>query len=116
MGIFKNAEKSNDKHRQEVEKYLLPGEEAQVVYSSIADWVAVTPVRLIFINTSWTSSQKTITSVPFSKIISVHMNRGGFMQITKEIVVTISGRDYEIKLLDADNAMELYSTIAERIL
>lgn len=116
MGIFKDAEKGNEKHMQEVKRYLLEGEQVQQLFGLVTDWVAVTPIRLIFVNGSWSDTRNTITSIPFSRIQAVHLSKGGFMKFSKDVKVSISGHDFEMKFLDSENAMEMYNTILERIL
>lgn len=116
MGIFKSVEKKDEKARQEIEALLLIGERIEEVYSLIIDYAAVTSIRLIFVDRNATSSKKQVTSIPWNKISSVHLQKGGFLSWTKKVSVHVSSKEYEIELIDEGNAKELHDMILQRII
>jgi len=117
MSIFKNVEKENAKNRQEAEAMLLPGEELIDVYSAVFDYVALTSHRVLFLNDGFTSKKKTWTSVPYGKITAVGFQKGkSFLSFSKTVVIAVSSADYEMSLLDEENARELHQAILNRVL
>lgn len=118
MGFFDNIQaKADAQKKQEIESFLLPNEEVEKLFSMIEDYAFVTNKnRLVFIDKQILSSKKGIYSVPFSKISCVSLSRGGFMKISSEVELTISGKSLELKFYDGNQAKEFYMTIAEKIL
>lgn len=116
MGIFTDVEKSNEKHKKEVEQFLLQDEQLKEVFSLVLDYVAVTDNRLILVDSSMTSSKKFISSIPYSKMTSVHLAKGGFMKISKELKVCVGSEDYSMSLLSSENALKLYRYISRKLM
>lgn len=118
MGFFDNIQSKVDAQKQqEIESFLLPNEEIEKVFSMIEDYAFVTSKkRLVFIDKQILSSRKGVYSVPFSKISCVSLSRGGFMKISSEVELTISGKSLELKFYDSNQAKDFYLTIAEKIL
>ena len=118
MGFFDNIQaKADAQKKQEIEAFLLPNEEVEKLFSMIEDYAFVTNRnRLVFIDKQILSSRKGIYSVPFSKISCISLSRGGFMKISSEVELTISGKSLELKFYDSNQAKDFYMVIAEKIL
>ena len=118
MGFFDNIQaKADAQKKQEIDSFLLPNEEVEKVFSMVEDYAFVTNrKRLVFIDKQLISSRKGVYSVPFSKISCVSLSRGGFMKLSSEVELTISGKSLELKFYDGNQAKDFYMTIAERII
>lgn len=116
MGILSNAkEKLQQQAKQELETLLFDGETIQQIYLVKEDYCAITTSGLIFIDKKLISSKKASTKVPFSKISSVSLKKGGAFSISKEIVIQVGSREMEIDLYDADEALQIFRIVSKRI-
>lgn len=116
MGIFDNiTKKAEESAKAELEKLLLDNE--NITFFSLAkeDYCALTNRRLLFVDKSFSSSKKATTGVPFTKISSVSIKKGGAFSITKEIIITVGSKDIEIEMYDETKSVELFKLISERI-
>lgn len=118
MGFFENAQtKAELQKKQEIESFLLPEEEVEKVFSMIEDYAFVTNrKRLVFIDKQLLSNRKGVYSVPLSKISCVSLSRGGFMKLSSDVELTISGKSLELKFYDGNQAKDFYMTIAKKTL
>lgn len=116
MGFLDNArEKLKETAKKEVDTLLITGESIEKFYMVKEDYCALTNKRLLFIDKSFASSRKASTGIPFSKINSVSLKKGGAFSISKEVIVTVGSKDLEIDLWDANEALEIFKAISERI-
>ncbi len=116
MGFLDNArEKLKETAKKEVDTLLITGEIVEKFYMVKEDYCALTNKRLIFIDKSFTSNRKASTGIPFSKINSVSLKKGGAFSISKEVIVTVGSKDLDIDLWDANEALEIFKAISERI-
>lgn len=109
-------ENLNKQNKQEVDSLLLPNEELLNLYSAVMDYVAITDKRLLFVDGEFASSKKTITSLPFKSIVSVHLEKGGFLSFTKKVIVAVSGGKFNISLISRSEAKDLYNNLVLRVL
>lgn len=118
MGIFDSIKtKAEEQKQQEIKSFLFPNEEVDKFFSMIEDYAFTTNRnRLVFIDKQITTSKKGVYSVPFSKISCVSLSRGGFMKLSNDVELTISGKSLELKFYDNKQAQEFYLTISEKIL
>lgn len=116
MGIFDNAQQKVRANAQlELEKILPTGELVEELYLVKEDFCALTAKRVVFVDKKLVSSKKTLTSVPFAKINFVALKRGGFLSISKEVIIGSGGMALEIDTWDGEQAYEIVRKISEKI-
>lgn len=118
MGFFdKMNSKMQEQRIQEISSFLLDNEKVDKLFPMIEDYAFTTNKnRLVFIDKQMLSSKKGVYSVPFSRISCVSLSRGGFMKLTNDVELTISGKSLELKFYDSMQAQDFYLTISEGIL
>ena len=116
MGLFDNVQqKISDNAKKELEKALPEGDTIQQFYIVKEDFCALTDKRVIFIDKKLVSSKKTLTSIPYSKINFVALKRGGFLSISKEVIIGSGGLTLEVDTWDGEQAYEIMREISKRI-
>lgn len=116
MGLFDNLQqKVSDNAKKELEKILPETDTIDKIYIVKEDFCALTDKRVVFVDKKLVSSKKTLTSVPYSKINFVALKRGGFLSISKEVIVGSGGLTLEIDTWDGDQAYEIVKEISKRI-
>lgn len=111
----KMNEKMADKLLDKVKHLFLEGESIEKKYVVKEDFCIITDKRVLFVDKSLISSRKCITSVLFSKINFVSLEQGGFMKLSKEVILGLSGRELKIDTWDSAIAIEIYKEILIRI-
>ncbi len=107
--------KITEKANQELTKILPEGETVLKIYIVKEDFCALTEKRVVFVDKKLVSSKKTLTSVPFSKINFVALKRGGFLSISKEVIIGTGGLALEIDTYDGEQAYEIVKEISKKI-
>lgn len=116
MGFFENQlEKIKSKALKEVEALLFENEKIDNFYLAKEDYCATTNNRLIFVDNSITSKKSTV-SVPYNKITAVSLKRGGSFSISKEVIVLVGSKEYEIDTYSTEDAIELFKFLAQKTL
>jgi len=124
MGFFDNVKAAADKAEQqkrtkatdEASTFLLEGEAVTDLYFLIEDFLVLTDKRVLFVNKNIFSSKKQITTLPYSKITAINLEKGGFMTFSKELEIHVGAARYELKLWKEDDVMDIYKKISNRIL
>lgn len=115
MGFFDGQlEKIKVRAKTEVEGLLLNNEAIEHFYVVKEDYCAVTNKRLLFVDNS-ISSKKATSGIPFNKINAVSLKRGGTLSISKEVIVLVGSKEFEIDLYSSEDAIEIFKLISERI-
>lgn len=107
--------KITEKANQELTKILPEGETVLKIYIVKEDFCALTEKRVVFVDKKLVSSKKTLTSVPYSKINFVALKRGGFLSISKEVIIGTGGLALEIDTYDGEQAYEIVKEISKKI-
>lgn len=123
MGIFdKIKEKQeqlqgavNGRLEDKIAPFLTQGEQIEFSSSAKEDFVCMTDKKLIFVDGSLLSSKNTITMLPYGKISSVSLEKGGMMNFSKNVVVSYGSRAAEIDTYSKDKAMELVARLLDKI-
>ncbi|GGB82863.1 hypothetical protein GCM10007424_23610 [Flavobacterium suaedae] len=117
MGFLdKQIKKIEEKCKEELKTLLLEDETLEKFYLVKEDYCAITNLRLIFVDNSFTSSKKATTGVPFNKISFVSLKKGGTFTISKDVIVHVGNKDIEIDLYDTNQAIEIFKIISKKIL
>lgn len=128
MGFFDNVKsglesaKSNvqqaadNMNNSKISPYLLSGENVVYTKSVKEDFICLTEKRLIFVNANLLSSKKGITSIPYSKITGVSLEKGGMMSFSKNVIVWVGSKDVVIDTWSTDAALELFRLLSEKTL
>lgn len=114
MGFFdKQLEKIKNRAIIEAESLLIDGEIIEEFYVVKEDYCALTNKRLLFIDNN-ISGKKLSSGIPYNKINAVSLKKAG--SISKEIVVLVGSREFEICLYSTEDAIKIFKKITERIL
>lgn len=124
MGFFDNMNEAaakqliiqNEKLKQEIVHFLIEGEEIEDVFPLFEDFLAFTNKRLLFVDKSLTSSKKCITSLPYDRITSVALEKGGFMHFSKNIEIRVGNKSHDIRSFYEEKALSIYKKINQKIL
>lgn len=114
--IDKQKEKILEQASAELTELLLDTETLEHVEVLVEDYIAFTDKRLIFMDAAFFSNKKNLVSIPFSKITSVGLSKGGFMSFTQEIGIAVGSAKHEIKIMDEKSTMGVYNRICEKII
>jgi len=116
MGMFDNLQnKQQENANKELQKILPEGENIVKIYMVKEDFCAITDKRVAFVDKKLVSSKKTLTAIPFTKINFVAVKRGGFLSISKEVIIGSGGFTLEIDTWDGEQAYEIVREISKRI-
>lgn len=104
----------NNHNDGKIAPYLLPNE--QVIFSKSVkeDFICLTENRLVFLNANLLSSKKGITSIPYSKITGVSLEKGGMMSFSKNVIVWVGSKDVVIDTWSNDAALQLFRLLSEK--
>jgi hypothetical protein len=104
-------------YKEEIQPVLLPDEEIISIYGLFVDFAAITNKRLLFMDKSVTSKNKSLITIPFSKISSVSLvNVKNLMVSVYEIEISTGHRQFDLKFANKDLLTEFYKTITTYIL
>lgn len=113
MGLFtKNIDKIKEDAKKEIAEILLDGEKILAIYLLLEDYVVLTNHRLIAVDKMWTSTKKTITSIPYKSITAFSLARGGFMSFSKEFEVYVGAHKHEFKFYNENESVHMYKNLA----
>lgn len=120
MGFLDNLkenlqDKVSGNAKKELDKILPEGENIIKIYVVKEDFCAITDKRVAFVDKKLLGSKKTLTSVPFSKINFVALKRGGFLSISKEVIIGTGGLTLEVDTYDGEQAYEIMREISKRL-
>lgn len=105
----------SEKIKQEVSRVIPPGEEIKQIFAVKEDFCAFTEKRIVFVDKKLLGGKKTLTAMPFSKINFVSLKRGGFLSISKEVIIGTGGITLEIDTWDGDQAYTIMQEISKKI-
>lgn len=118
MGLFsKDKQTPEEKMQTELQALLIANEEVVFSKRAFIDYAAITTKRVVFVNKNWKKPKTQVSSIPFSKISSVHLIKGtGFLNVSKEVILMAGSKDHEVVFLDEKDALEFHNKIVERII
>ena len=107
---------ANNYNNSKVAPYLLDGENVIFSKSVKEDFICLTEKRLVFLNANLLSSKKGITSIPYSKITGVSLEKGGLMSFSKNVIVWVGSKDVVIDTWSNEAALDLFKLLSEKTL
>lgn len=119
MGFMENvAQKAREakdekfaKKREEVEKFLVPGEEITGLFTIRNDYAAITTKRILFIDKTYLSKKMAVISAPLHQVTVAALLRGGLLSFTTEVELRVGMADYMLVFSNADDALNFYKAI-----
>lgn len=113
--IGKIKDKVKDNIIEELSQIIPENEEIEKVFIVIEDYVAFTSRRVVLIDKSLLSSKKTLSSIPYSKINFTSLKKGGFMKLSKELIIGAGGSILEVDAFSQELAFNLMKEVNSRI-
>ena len=116
MSIFdKLIQPLEDQAIKELNTLLLDGETLEEHIQLVNDYFAFTSRRVIFVDKHPTSSRRTITSIPYSKISEVTVVSGGLLSLSNEIAIQVGNIRHEVRTHDKNKSILLYKRLVAKI-
>jgi hypothetical protein len=118
MGFLSNLQDKNKARIvEEINGFLLEGEEIENIYIAIVDFVCLTNKRMIFADKSGVLAKGDfMVSVPYKNIISVFTTKGGWNSFSDFVGFSTAGSVHQLKLTKGENAKECFKSITEKII
>jgi|GEM_PF-5641415 len=108
------------KRKEEAAAFLFESEEIEhffknETFGSGDDFTCITSLRLITIDKSFLTSKKAVFSIPFSKINYVSLQKGGFLNFSKEVEFGIHNKSMSLKFFNSEKALAFHKALSEKI-
>lgn len=95
------------------EPYLLPGETIKDIFKIAEDFVAFLDDRVIIVDKEILSSKKEVSSIPYKRITSVGIRKGGFLGTSCMIAIYIGGKRFEADSYDLNELIPIYQKLVQ---
>lgn len=116
MGLFDSKDKKVENATQEVSSLLFEDEIIESLHLLIEDFIALTNKRVLFVNKVAGTTKKDVTTIPYSKITSVSLSKGGFMRFSQEITIGVGSGKFECKTFEPNEVLQLYKQLTHKIM
>lgn len=115
MGFLKSIEEQKEIIKKELETFLIKDENIEIVFILTVDFVCLTNKRLIFVDKTILSKKSAIITIPYNKITSIAIQKGGAFSITDIIEINVSSESHDLKLYKGEDVINLYNSLADKI-
>ncbi|WP_017731132.1 PH domain-containing protein [Nafulsella turpanensis] len=120
MKLFESKEdkikKVLTKAREETALLILPQETIQQMYLLTEDYLILTNKRVLLIDKSLGSNQRSIVTIPYTKIESVSLAKGNLAVFSPEVEISVGSSYFDFKLRTPDDAIDFYRHLSSYIL
>lgn len=99
----------------DIQEYLIEGEAVEQVYGLLVDFVALTNKRVIFVDKTIVSKKTSVTSIPYSKIESISIEKGKTLALSNEIEIVTKHKAYELKFVKGGDVVGFYKSLTKHI-
>lgn len=110
------ARKIQDKAKEEASILLLPREEIRKTYLLAEDYLILTNKRILLIDKTIGSNQRSIVTIPYSKIESISLAKSSVSVFSPEVEISVGSSFFDLKLRSADEAIDFYRHLSNMIL
>ncbi len=120
MRFFESKEEKSkkilSKAKEEAGLLILPKEEIQNIFLLTEDYLILTNKRILLIDKSVGSNQRSIVTIPYSKIESVSLAKGGVSVFSPEVEISVGSSYFDFKLRTPEDAVDFYRDLSSFIL
>lgn len=114
MGLFSSGD-NEEKHAQAAEELLIEGEELEKTYGLLNDFVALTNKRVIFVDKTYLSTQKSVVSIPYNKIEEIILGIGSAFSLSDSIGIVTKSHQHALKFTKTADINGFYKSILKKI-
>lgn len=114
MALFKSGH-NREKHLQQIEEFLIEGEQLEQTYGLSSDFVALTNKRMVYVGKVPLSKQIQVTTIPYSKIVEIGFEITGTFTLTNKINVITKAGKHELEFDKSANVKEFYTILSRYI-
>ena len=104
------------KAKEEAEVLLLPKEDIKNIYLLTEDYLILTGKRILLIDKTVGSNQRSIVTIPYSKIESVSLAKSSLSVFSPEVEISVGSSFFDFKLQTAEDAIDFYRSLSSLIL
>lgn len=102
--------------KEEASVLLLSGEEIKNVYLLAEDYLILTGKRILLVDKTVGSNQRSIVTIPYSKIESISLAKGNLAVFSPEVEISVGSSFFDFKLRSGDDAIDFYRNLSGYIL
>lgn len=120
MKFFESKEdklrKTLDKVKEEASVLILPTEKIGQVYLLAEDYLVLTNKRILLIDKSHGTNQRSIVTIPYNKIESLSLAKSKLSVFSPEVEISVGSSYFDFKLRTAEEAIDFYRNLSRLIL
>ncbi|MBU8907653.1 PH domain-containing protein [Desertibacillus haloalkaliphilus] len=114
MSFFKSRD-NQEKHIDQIQEYLIPGEQLEQTYGLVIDFVALTDKRILFVDKSFVSKATAVVTIPYSKIEEIAIQKSGTLSFTNKVEITTKGGSHELSFVKGADVFGFYKKLTSKI-
>jgi hypothetical protein len=120
MRFFESKEeklrKTLTKAKEEASVLILPNEKIREVYLLTEDYLILTNKRVLLLDKTLGSNQRSIVTIPYNRIESVSLAKSSLSVFSPEVEISVGSSYFDFKLRTAEEAIEFYRNLSSLIL
>lgn len=120
MKFFESKEEKTkkifSKAKEEASLLILPKEEILNIYLLTEDYLMLTSKRILLIDKTVGSNQRSIVTIPYAKIESVSLAKSNLSVFSPEVEISVGNSYFDFKLRTAEDAIDFYRNLSNLIL
>lgn len=101
---------------EEARVLVLPGEEIKDVFLLSEDFLILTSKRILLIDKTIGSNQRSIVTIPYNKIESVSLAKSNTSVFSPEVEISVGSSYFDLRLRNPQDAVDFYRKLSNHIL